>query len=232
MELDDWEISAEELEFLERDAIRKVNERKASSAAASSSSVSCSSPLRPSAAAAPSPFPSPLSPADASRRDATPTLGRPVQSPPARANLERRYEQQASPSKNLGRSPTKADWVNPRNKLWHREKLFLLQPHVHWIDREKQLLVEAFHKIPRASWHAKERLWMFPVTSLSAAEEVLNGIVRVIVEAPVLEGDVGPEEEATVALSLPAPPSVSEDLHAVMEQVEEAFQGRKLFQCT
>uniref|UniRef100_A0A1D1YTW9 SWI/SNF-related matrix-associated actin-dependent regulator of chromatin subfamily A-like protein 1 n=1 Tax=Anthurium amnicola TaxID=1678845 RepID=A0A1D1YTW9_9ARAE len=50
-----------------------------------------------------------------------------------------------------------------------------------------QLLVEAFRKLPRASWHAKERLWMFPASSLSAAEEILDGIARVHVELQKLD---------------------------------------------
>ncbi|MQL70690.1 hypothetical protein Taro_003018 [Colocasia esculenta] len=43
----------------------------------------------------------------------------------------------------------------------------------------------------------------------------------------VSDGAVGPEEENVMALALPAPPPVSEDLRAVMDQVEEAFQGEK-----
>ncbi|KAL4569353.1 hypothetical protein LXL04_024989 [Taraxacum kok-saghyz] len=37
-----------------------------------------------------------------------------------------------------------------------------------------QVLVGALRKIPRATWHAKERLWMFPLVSLPAAEKVLG----------------------------------------------------------
>uniref|UniRef100_A0A804I4U0 SWI/SNF-related matrix-associated actin-dependent regulator of chromatin subfamily A-like protein 1 n=2 Tax=Musa acuminata subsp. malaccensis TaxID=214687 RepID=A0A804I4U0_MUSAM len=44
------------------------------------------------------------------------------------------------------------------------------------------LLVDAFHKIPKASWHGKERLWMFPPSSLDVAEEVLNAVAGVDVK--------------------------------------------------
>ncbi|KAK2969683.1 hypothetical protein RJ640_025860 [Escallonia rubra] len=37
-----------------------------------------------------------------------------------------------------------------------------------------QVLVEAFRKIPKASWNAKERIWMFPVSSLSLAEKIMS----------------------------------------------------------
>ncbi|XP_075656340.1 uncharacterized protein LOC142626404 isoform X1 [Castanea sativa] len=39
-----------------------------------------------------------------------------------------------------------------------------------------QVLVAAFRKIPKASWNAKERLWIFPISSLSSAEKVLSEI--------------------------------------------------------
>ncbi|KAM4127194.1 hypothetical protein ACJW30_02G071800 [Castanea mollissima] len=39
-----------------------------------------------------------------------------------------------------------------------------------------QVLVAAFRKIPKASWNAKERLWIFPTSSLSSAEKVLSEI--------------------------------------------------------
>ncbi|XP_048129266.1 SWI/SNF-related matrix-associated actin-dependent regulator of chromatin subfamily A-like protein 1 isoform X1 [Rhodamnia argentea] len=36
-----------------------------------------------------------------------------------------------------------------------------------------QVIVAAFRKIPNASWNAKERIWMFPLSSLPSAEKVL-----------------------------------------------------------
>ncbi|MQL91244.1 hypothetical protein Taro_023854 [Colocasia esculenta] len=41
------------------------------------------------------------------------------------------------------------------------------------------------------------------------------------------EGVVWPEEESAVALALPAPPPMSEDLQVAMEQVEEVFHGEE-----
>jgi len=50
-----------------------------------------------------------------------------------------------------------------------------------------QLLVDAFHKIPKAGWNAKERVWMFPPSSLSTAEEVLCSVPGLTVEVHKLD---------------------------------------------
>ncbi|VFR01342.1 unnamed protein product [Cuscuta campestris] len=50
-----------------------------------------------------------------------------------------------------------------------------------------QQLVDAFRKIPKAGWNAKERLWMFPLSSLSSAEKVLNEISSLNVEIESLD---------------------------------------------
>ncbi|OIV95297.1 hypothetical protein TanjilG_07453 [Lupinus angustifolius] len=43
-------------------------------------------------------------------------------------------------------------------------------------SRPQKVVVAAFRKISRASWNAKERLWMFPLSSLSEAEKILGEI--------------------------------------------------------
>ncbi|WOH13139.1 hypothetical protein DCAR_0832648 [Daucus carota subsp. sativus] len=50
-----------------------------------------------------------------------------------------------------------------------------------------QVVVEAFRKIPRASWNGSERLWMFPVSSLSSAEKILSDISGLNVEVENLD---------------------------------------------
>ncbi|GKG11907.1 SWI/SNF-related matrix-associated actin-dependent regulator of chromatin subfamily A-like protein 1 isoform X1, partial [Tanacetum coccineum] len=37
-------------------------------------------------------------------------------------------------------------------------------------------------KLPKASWNAKERLWIFPLSSLSSAEKAVAELTRVSVE--------------------------------------------------
>ncbi|RYR76030.1 hypothetical protein Ahy_A01g000623 isoform A [Arachis hypogaea] len=39
-----------------------------------------------------------------------------------------------------------------------------------------RVIISAFRRIPRSSWNAKERLWMFLLSSLSEAEKVLGKI--------------------------------------------------------
>lgn len=50
-----------------------------------------------------------------------------------------------------------------------------------------QQLVDAFRKIPKAGWNPKERLWMFPLSSLSSAEKVLNEISSLNMEIESLD---------------------------------------------
>jgi len=50
-----------------------------------------------------------------------------------------------------------------------------------------QLLVDAFRKIPKASWNVKERVWIFPPSSLSTAEEVLCSVPGLAVEVHKLD---------------------------------------------
>ncbi|VVA18175.1 PREDICTED: SWI/SNF-related matrix-associated actin-dependent regulator of chromatin subfamily A [Prunus dulcis] len=47
---------------------------------------------------------------------------------------------------------------------------------------ERDVLVGAVRKIPKSSWNAKERLWMFPISSLSSAEKFLHETSGVNVE--------------------------------------------------
>ncbi|KAF8401213.1 hypothetical protein HHK36_012142 [Tetracentron sinense] len=49
------------------------------------------------------------------------------------------------------------------------------------------ILVGSFRKIPKASWHAKERVWMFPISSLSSAEKVLSEINCANIEVEKLD---------------------------------------------
>ncbi|ANM58864.1 unnamed protein product [Arabidopsis thaliana] len=50
-----------------------------------------------------------------------------------------------------------------------------------------QVVVDAVRKIPKAIWNAKERLWTFPHSSLSSAENILREISSVKVEIENLD---------------------------------------------
>ncbi|CAL9138479.1 unnamed protein product [Musa acuminata var. zebrina] len=178
-ELDDWGLSAEELNFLEEDAIKKISERKASSSSASvsvapsSSSSSSSSPL----------------PSKASSRMNPPSVS--PEQPFSRNSSESRY-QKVETFPTLGLSSTDASRETGKDTTFPQSKLCVrLCLHASGVIAAKfnyhPLLVDAFHKIPKASWHGKERLWMFPPSSLDVAEEVLNAVAGVDVEVQKLD---------------------------------------------
>ncbi|KAK9139040.1 hypothetical protein Scep_008721 [Stephania cephalantha] len=148
MELEEWDLSAEELDSLERDALRKIAERKSSSAAASISCSSSSSQhqslldkhqLPPSSSAGERPLPSPIK---------------------------------------TGSKPL------PKVSV----KLFLhATGNIAAKFSYNQILVAALRNVPKASWHASERLWMFPTSSLQSAEKVLSQVNGVSIEIESLD---------------------------------------------
>ncbi|CAN6199966.1 unnamed protein product [Urochloa humidicola] len=165
---DDWGLSAEQMDQIERDAIRQLAERKASSSAASPGpSLGAVSPL-PSRATAPPAVPS------------SPLAGN---HPAARASLEARLGkvEALSPARNaVNNSQGSAPKVSVHLFLHSSGVIAAKFPY-------NQLLVDAFRKIPKASWNAKERIWVFPPSSLSIAEEVLHSVHGLSVEVRKLD---------------------------------------------
>ncbi|XP_068663502.1 uncharacterized protein [Aristolochia californica] len=162
---DDWNFSAEELDSLERDARRKIEERKSSSASASASS-----------------------PHNSSLENLT---SQGFEQSPSKRKLElRSSKEQVLSSSALPMSRTLREVENSGgNDLAKLSvKLFLhasgnvaAKFHFH------PLLVEACHTIPKASWHSKERLWMFPLSSLIFAEKVFDKVNGAKVEVQKLD---------------------------------------------
>lgn len=142
METDDWEFSAEEFEFLERDALNRIAQRNATHYNHS---------------------PSPL----ADKVNSLPT---------ASENLT------AGTTRNL--SGDNCSKTRPKVSV----KFFL---HASGNIAAKcvydQVLVEALRKIPKAIWNAKERLWMFPLSSLSSAEKIIGELNGSNIEVEALD---------------------------------------------
>ncbi|XP_058083594.1 uncharacterized protein LOC131231432 isoform X2 [Magnolia sinica] len=165
MEFDNWDLSAEDLDSLEKDALRKISERKSSSSSASVSS--------------PPPIPAKNPPFTNLDRF------------PVKTALETRFSKvEATPHcvqpNSDARRESESSNVNDLPKLSIR--LFLhASGNIAAKFTYHQILVGAFHKIPKASWHAKERLWMFPASSLQSAEKVFDEIVGVNVEVQKLD---------------------------------------------
>ncbi|XP_055813992.1 uncharacterized protein LOC129883351 isoform X2 [Solanum dulcamara] len=162
MDFDDWELSAEQLDNLERDALRQIAERNASSSSATTSF--CLQSTVPSRSQGdPNAFGFGYKREDV--LSAAPII-RPSSG-----------EDKVSGKSSGGNSGPQND--NHVKQLTEKRsvKIFLhASGNIAAKFSYDQILVEAFRKIPKASWSAKERLWMFPLASLSVAEKVLHEI--------------------------------------------------------
>ncbi|CAA0819897.1 chromatin remodeling factor18 [Striga hermonthica] len=209
--MDDWgDISAEELDALERDALRQLAERNNSSAAATTSNNRSSS--------FPANVPSSCSPAKPTFH--TKNLAERDSSSSSSAAAIARNSRGISPKLpyppeyvNSSRSPAKATSHSrpPVDDDKARVLSSSIMPHAIDDPPKQQLqkvvvkfflhatgniaakfpydkvLLGAFHNIPRASWNSKERLWMFPLSSLSMAESVLRDVPNSYVEIENLD---------------------------------------------
>ncbi|WRX24530.1 SNF2 [Theobroma cacao] len=137
MELDEWELSAEEWDYLERDAFQKIAQQRNHSSYSSSSfnqNPITHSPSAKAAGASSGTLPSSIAP----------------------------------------KTKPAADQCS-KEQLPKLSVKFILHATGNIAAKfsYKQVLVDAFRKIPKATWNAQERLWMLPLSSLSSAEKVL-----------------------------------------------------------
>ncbi|KAM1086379.1 hypothetical protein ACFX2B_011892 [Malus domestica] len=177
---DDWDLSAEEFDSLERDAFQKLTQQRVNSASTCSSSSSSypsfdlfqvpqsfpnnynsncsfqSSPAKPISNSLPNKV-APLSPGT---RVLPPSV-------PCKVNLE------GEPLKELPK-------ITVKFFLHASGNIAAKFPY-------DQVVVGAVRKIPKATWYAKERLWMFPIPSLSSAEKVLHETSGVNIEVENLD---------------------------------------------
>ncbi|KAL6571732.1 hypothetical protein OROHE_003375 [Orobanche hederae] len=158
--MDDWELSSEELDSLERDALKQLAERNQSCVAATTSHSSSNKSLTVSSLPAHVP---------SSRSPAKPTfLSRPYLN---NDEINTSWQARIVPSSVV---PKMIDNLSKSQQAKVTVKFFL---HATGNIAAKfpydKLLIGAFHDIPRASWNAKERLWIFPLSSLPTAESVL-----------------------------------------------------------
>ncbi|KAK9934161.1 hypothetical protein M0R45_021313 [Rubus argutus] len=159
---DDWNLSAEELDSLERDAFQKLAQQRINSASTCSSSSSYSYNPQQSLpvtnsrnASIPNSLPNQVAPLSPGAR-LLPTLSVDV-----KINTDARKLAVKFFLHSTGNIAAKFSY--------------------------DQALVTAFRKIPKAAWNAKERLWMFPMSSLSSAEKVLDEVSNVNVEVENLD---------------------------------------------
>ncbi|KAL3835133.1 hypothetical protein ACJIZ3_009869 [Penstemon smallii] len=203
--MDDWELSSEELDSLERDALKQLTERNSSSSAATTSNC-YSNKLNVSS----------------SRSPAKPNFV-PSSRSPAKPNFLSRNNEKinASPQARIIPSSVAPKELNDPPKQQHPKtpvKFFL---HASGNIAAKfpydQVLVGAFRKIPRANWNAKERLWMFPLSSLPTAERVLCDVPGSNVEMENLDPLV--RRAIAAATSLP-------DLQDLYDKIPTDIEAR------
>ncbi|XP_021774693.1 SWI/SNF-related matrix-associated actin-dependent regulator of chromatin subfamily A-like protein 1 [Chenopodium quinoa] len=168
MELDEWDLSAEQLESLEKDALRQIALRKNSNSNSNSTTNFAST----------------------TTTTTTPTVsGANSQLPPLPNSLpssstqsfkdSSRVQTQAdgpSGSRVLPSSvaPKTAD-DSSKEEPKHSVKFFLhASGNIAIRFPYNQVLINAVKKIPKATWNAKERLWIIPLSSLSTAEDILR----------------------------------------------------------
>ncbi|XP_026445467.1 SWI/SNF-related matrix-associated actin-dependent regulator of chromatin subfamily A-like protein 1 [Papaver somniferum] len=153
---DDWNFSQEELDTLERDALRIVAERKSSSATASISSSSQESYFNK------------VPPVFLSR---------------VCYNFSFKF---------YGLYESFVLYAEAKDNAKELQKV-CIKLVVHSSGKiaarftYNQIVVDAFRSMPQAWWSDKERLWMFPMSSLSSVEKILREIKGISIELEKLD---------------------------------------------
>ncbi|GAV85340.1 SNF2_N domain-containing protein/Helicase_C domain-containing protein [Cephalotus follicularis] len=179
MELDEWELSAEELDFLERDALQKIQQRESASASASSFN-----------------------------QNQHHHHHQQQQQHSLSSFIDNCYHNNNKPISVSSSNKLKVEAFSPGSRVLpttivsnsitedeHPEQLpkLSVQFFLHGCGSiaakfsYNPVIVSVFRKIPKASWQAKEKLWMFPLSSLSSAGRVLHDIPGFKVEVENLD---------------------------------------------
>ncbi|KAI9196173.1 hypothetical protein LWI28_021634 [Acer negundo] len=181
-DLDDWDFSAEELDSLERQALQQIAQRQNPSSTSTSSFVN-NQPFLPSFSST-------------NHHHSIPSVNNNYSKPfsDSRSNKVKLqhflFKVEALPP---GSSTSVAPQVNTgefsKEQLPKLSVKLLLHASGNGAAKFSYdpVLVGAFRKIPKATWNAKERLWLFPLSSLSSAEAVLSEISGYKVEVEKLD---------------------------------------------
>ncbi|XP_050372259.1 uncharacterized protein LOC126790153 isoform X2 [Argentina anserina] len=168
---DEWNFSAEELDSLERDALQKLSLQRVNSASTCSSSSSFNHHHHHHHPHQPLPFTT-----AAARSNAF------------QGSIPKSFPNQVPPLPPLSPGARALpSSVNPVERKLTVKFFLHATGNIAAKFSYDQAVVAAFRKIPKAAWYAKERLWMFPVSSLSSAEKVLCEVSGVNVEVENLD---------------------------------------------
>ncbi|CAO2838348.1 unnamed protein product [Amaranthus hypochondriacus] len=173
MEFEEWELSAEQLDSLERDAFRQISQRN--NPISSSSSASASTFAKPTL----------LTPCSSLRNSQQSSAQHTFPSNSVSARSHSQVDASLGSRLLPSSIAPKANDDLSKEARKYSVKLFL---HASGSIAARffydQALINVVKKIPKATWNAKERLWMFPITSLSSAEDILreNPIFKIEVD--------------------------------------------------
>ncbi|KAL2571935.1 hypothetical protein AAZV13_17G037400 [Glycine max] len=147
---DDWDLSAEDLDSLERDAFQKIAQLR---------------------------NPTPSSPHQR-HHSATATTNHlpPKPLPDSRPQTAGTLSQAARALPTSFKSGTNNDKQSKELPKFSVKFFLHSSGNVAAKFQYDQVVIAAFRRIPRSSWNAKERLWIFPLSSLLEAEKVLGEI--------------------------------------------------------
>ncbi|KAK9288210.1 hypothetical protein L1049_016659 [Liquidambar formosana] len=182
MEVDDWDLSAEDLDSLERDALRKIAERNSSSSTASVSTSSYNQHQHQH-----------QHQQQQQQQQSLPSSNYHCDRSPAKPFTDSRYNTKfdaLSPaSGTLSTSTASQVTDNHSRQLPKLSVRFFLHASGNIAAKFSYdpIVIGAVRKVPKASWNAKERLWMFPTSSLSSAEKVLSELTGSNIEVENLD---------------------------------------------
>ncbi|ESW26482.1 hypothetical protein PHAVU_003G123100 [Phaseolus vulgaris] len=152
MDVEDWDLSAEDLDSLERDAFQKIAQLR---------------------------NPPPQSSPHQHYNSATTTTNHfpPKPLPNLRTQTVGASSQGARALPTSLKSRTNNDEHSKKGLIKFSVKFFLHSSgNIAAKFQYDQVVVATFRKIPNSSWNAKERLWVFPLSSLSEAEKFLGEV--------------------------------------------------------
>ncbi|XP_044499508.1 SWI/SNF-related matrix-associated actin-dependent regulator of chromatin subfamily A-like protein 1 isoform X2 [Mangifera indica] len=209
MEVDEWDLTAEEMDSLERDALQQIAQRNNSS-----SSLNCNN----------------QNPQTTNRQQSHPSFSFAKNQPSITStntpiSNSRSNKVEALPPGSRVLPTLVAPSVNSgESSKERRQKLsvkFLLHAAGNVAAKfpYEPVLVGAFRKIPKATWNAKERLWMFPISSLSSAETILSEIPGYKVEVENLDSLV--QRAIAAASAIP-------DLREKYDQIPSHIESKLL----
>ncbi|XP_031285771.1 SWI/SNF-related matrix-associated actin-dependent regulator of chromatin subfamily A-like protein 1 isoform X2 [Pistacia vera] len=210
MEVDDWDLTAEELDSLERDALQQIAQRDNSSSTSLNSNNQNPQTTHPLHSHPSFSFTNNQPSITSTNKPISDSRSNKLEALPPGSRV---LPTSVAPSVNSGEfSKEQLPKLSVKLLLHASGNVAAKFPY-------DPVLVGAFRKIPKATWNAKERIWMFPISSLSSAETILSEISGYKVEVENLDSLV---RRAIAAAS------VTSDLQEKYDQIPSHIESKLL----